>query len=137
MKKIWVMIIVVVVMFAGCREEVIAPNNPAGNINDPIQQRTNNSYTFLINAEDFSYKILVPNTVSGQKYRIVYSLRDYSSGNASVLVLSAAQTVVLSKIIDENADGRILNVDGDSAKQLELNFVNFTGKLSVSLERLQ
>ena len=58
MKKSYLIIItgllLILIFIPSCREDIIAPGNAAGNINQPVRLKSGLSYTFLINAENIS-----------------------------------------------------------------------------------
>ena len=54
LKKIKIFLYSLLLIFFSCREEIISPDNPTGNINEPFLTRTGNSYIFSINASNIT-----------------------------------------------------------------------------------
>jgi hypothetical protein len=135
MKRIFFLtgLYIVSLFLFGCREEVISPNNPAGNINDPIQLRTNYSYTFLINAQNFSMNIKEDTFLNFDKSLITYKLTDYVAGSINVIIFNNQKQQIYSKTLS-GTDGTIpSNVVDENPSRIEIKFNDFSGKFTVKL----
>jgi len=137
MKKIKIFLFFILLLFISCREEIIPPGNPIGNINEPLLTRTNNSYIFSINANNITASIndnTFLNTVKANIYSII---ADYSSGYVQVQVKTGSNSVLYSEKFDANTRGVLGNIYGSQPQVIAIEFRNFTGKFQVTLSRLQ
>ena len=137
MKKIKIFLFFTLILFLSCREEIISPDNPIGNINEPLLTRTNNSYIFSINADNITASIndnTFLNTVRANIYSII---ADYSSGYVQVQVKTNSNSVLYSKVFEANTNGILGNINGSQPQVISLDFRNFTGKLQITLSRTQ
>ncbi len=137
MKKTKIFFFFTLLLFISCREEIISPDNPIGNINEPLLTRTNNSYIFSINANNITATIndnTFLNTVRANIYSII---ADYSSGNVQVQVKTGSNSVLYSQTFEGNTRGILGNINGSQPQVIAIDFRNFTGKFQVTLSRAQ
>lgn len=116
-----------------CREEIISPKNNSGNINEPFKSSHTNSYTFIINAERISQKIIDYPRISYFNTRIFISFLDFSAGSVEISVLSNSNEVLFKRVFVETNDGLYSLLQGVKPHVVEINFINFTGKLKFQL----
>jgi hypothetical protein len=137
MKKIKIFLFSILFLFISCREEIISPDNPTGNINEPFLTRTNNSYIFSINANDITATINDNTFLNSVKSNIYSIIADYSSGYVEVKVKTSGNSVLYSEVFESNTRGSLRNINGYHPEIIAINFQHFTGKLKVTLSRSQ
>ena len=133
MKKIKIFLFFTLFLFFSCREEIIPPGNPAGNINEPLLTRTYNSYIFSINADNITASISDNTFLETFKANIYSIIADYSSGYVRVQVKSNSNSVLYSKTFENNTSGTLENITGSRPQIIAIEFQNFTGKFQVTL----
>jgi hypothetical protein len=126
-------IIFFALFFGSCRQDVVAPNNPAGNINEPQLTRTNFSYSFTINADRITRVVTDNTNLITVKSRFYAVISDYSSGTVEIIVKTRDNDILYSVTFDENTSGTLKEIEGYQPNIITINFVNFTGKFRVTL----
>jgi len=119
-----------------CREEIIPPDNPAGNINQPVQSTSGNSYTFIINADRISNSITDHFSIFSVKSRLFFSLNSYVSGAVQISVFNDQNDLFFQETLNQNITGVSVDFEGKIPNSIVLAFYNFTGKLKVQLTKL-
>jgi hypothetical protein len=118
---------------ASCREEVISPKNNGGNVNEPFKSSYQNSYTFILNAENLSQFVIdYPNIIYSNS-RIFVSVADYTAGSVEVVVLTKSREVIYRNKLVEDNNGSYEIVKGIRPEIIEILLNGFTGKLKVQL----
>jgi hypothetical protein len=130
-------LIPLLILLSGCREEIIPPGNTAGNVNEPVQQRTNNSYSFLINAENISSNVIDYPSLNAFRTRIFMNIRGESSGSVEITFYNDDRLRLYSFLMDDELKVVSNNYEGDSPDVVEIHFRNFTGNLEIKLTRIQ
>ena len=70
----------IIFLSVSCRENIVLPDEFAGNVNEPLELNNFNSYTFLIDAKKISVKYKKQADFSSFYTQISISITDYSSG---------------------------------------------------------
>lgn len=120
------------VLFISCRQDVIPPDNPAGNINEPVYSRTNFSYTFTINASNITRTVTNSTFLDTFRSRIQVVVVDYSSGSVEVVV-EDDDVRLYSAVLNQNTNGMLEEINGFRPETITINFIDFTGKFRVTL----
>ena len=120
-------------LFFSCRQEIVSPDNPAGNINEPQLTRTNFSYTFTINANKITETIADNTYLNTLRSRISMIINDHSSGSVEVIVKSNQNNIVYSELLDGDTNILSNEIEGQQPSVIIFNFINFTGKFKVTL----
>lgn len=126
-------IICLTILLNGCREEIINPENNSGNVNEPYRSNQSNAYTFILNANNISQKVIDYPRITYPNSRIFISVLDYSSGSAEITILSQTREIIFKSILVEDNKGTYKFVQGIRPDMIEINFNNFTGKLNFQL----
>ncbi len=129
--KFFMFLFIVLVM--SCREDIVPPNNPAGNINEPVQTHTNNSYTFIINADNISRSVINYLSLHTTTMRIYTSVLDISSGSVQIFLLDSFNNTWYSRTIASETQNSSEELSGNNPRQIQIKMNNFTGKLKVQL----
>jgi hypothetical protein len=119
--------------FASCREEIIPPFTPSGNINEPVQQITPGSYSFTINAQSISDSLIDHTFFKSSSSRLYLSLFDYLSGAAELTIYDRDRNIIYKSTLDKNFQSPSLNLQGFVPNVVQIFFTNFTGKLTIQI----
>ena len=65
------------ILLISCREDILHPDEIAGNINEPVQVNSRNSYTLIINAKNLSINISAAASFNTTLARISVTLIDH------------------------------------------------------------
>jgi hypothetical protein len=128
--------IVFLFIINSCREEIIPPGNSAGNINQPVQSTSSNSYSFVINADRISNSITDYFSIFSGKSRLFFSINGYVSGSVQISVFNDQNDSFFQETLSQNITGVSVDFDEKIPNSIVLSFYNFTGKLKVQLTKL-
>ncbi len=120
-------------LFSSCREDVVAPGNPAGNINQPVRLKSNSSYTFIINAENISFYLLDYSGITSRHSELFLSLDDYKQGRVSFNIVEYSNQLVYQRQLTDNVSQMTVSLEGSIPDIINISFTNFTGKLKIYL----
>ena len=133
-KKNFYLFLIPLILFIGsCREEIIPPDNPGENINEPTLLSNVNTYIFSINAINISKSYIYNIPFNAVTTRLFSLLEDHSSGFVEIAIRSRQQVTLYSGVLSQNNIGSSFNVEGNYQETILIRFVNFTGKLRVQL----
>lgn len=125
----------IMVFISSCREEVISPGNPAGNINEPVLESYIDYYTFKINASnstlsltDFTYFNAATNYFS-------FTLLDHSSGNVDVAIWGKTNQKIYDTRFSRDFSKTTIIIEGNVPELINIRLTDFTGKLNLQLSR--
>lgn len=128
-----VIVLLYAALLSSCREDVVAPGNPAGNINQPIRLKSNSSYTFIINADNISTTLLDYSGISSRHSKLFLVLDDYKQGRASFNITEYSNQLVYQRQLSENLDQMTVSLEGSTPDIINIRFTSFTGKLKIQL----
>ena len=126
-------LIIPVLIICGCREEIIEPDNIAGNINQPVKTNHQNYYSFAINAENISTNNIDYTVFTGNLSRFSFSLNHYVSGMAEVLIYNRFNKIIFAAIIDETNEGSSFSIENEQPFSIQIKLNDFSGKLKITL----
>ncbi len=129
-------ITVCVIALNSCREEIISPDNIAGNVNEPVKMNTYNSYSFLINAENISSTVTDSSPFTGLKMSCYVTIVDYNSGSVQITVSGKFNYLLFQETFASNISSFANVLEGNSPEYIQLKFRNFSGKLRFELNKL-
>src|SRR3970040_811747 len=98
--KFFLQILSLSVLLISCRQEIVPPDNPAGNINEPVYTRTNFSYSFAINANRITRTVIDNTYLNTTSSRIYLVISDHSSGSVEIKVQNDNNFVLYSSVFD-------------------------------------
>jgi hypothetical protein len=129
------LITILLLLFVSCRENIIAPDNFAGNINEPILISEPNSYTFFINAENITIDVVNNSLFSSTTSRITISIVNYSSGSVSVQVIDPQSISRFNYFGNDDESSYTEALNGFVPQSVGIKTVGFSGKLKVQLTK--
>lgn len=118
-----------------CRQEIIPPENFAGNINAPIQINELNSYIFIINASDISMDVINNTHFTSNMSRISITIFNYSSGYVSVRVTDRQSNARFGYFGNEEENLFTEELIGYIPGSVGIKATDFSGKLKIELTR--
>lgn len=134
LKKI-VFILSVTTLMISCREEIIEPGNLIGKINEPVQLRENNSYMFLLNAENLTMDMSVPLYLNSIRTRFSIKLIGYESGYTSVAVQDNQDMEKFSYFINREISYYTELLDGYVPATIKIRTNEFTGQIQIEFRK--
>jgi hypothetical protein len=101
-------------------------------INKPVESKTDNTYSFEINAEAISSYYISSIPVL-KKLTLKLSLSNYAAGIVNIRLQKAAAGIIYNKFYKENINNFSVNLDNISPDTIQLEFENFSGEFSIML----
>jgi len=129
------LITILLLLFVSCRENIIAPDNFASNINEPILISEPNSYTFFINAENITIDVVNNALFSSTMSRITISIVNYSSGSVNVRVIDPQSISRFNYFGNDDESLFTESLNGYIPEAVGIKTFNFSGKLKVQLTK--
>ncbi len=126
-------LLLILVLIPSCREDIVAPGNAAGSVNQPVRLKSGKSYTFLINAENISTSFRDFSGISSTHSHLILSLDDYSQGQANILILDYSNQLLYNKLMQANLQSTSISLAGRTPDIISISFSNFTGKLKIQV----
>lgn len=120
-------------IFISCREEIIQPDNISGNINQPTQIKEFNSYTFIINADNANFTHSEQTIFTFDVVNLLITNLDYAKGGVELNILNDNGDSYFVYFVNEEIASRIISVQGFIPSSIEIQLIDFTGKLKVQL----
>lgn len=130
-----VFILSVTTLMISCREEIIEPGNLIGKINEPVQLRENNSYMFLLNAENLTMDMSVPLYLNSIRTRFSIKLIGYESGYTSVAVQDNHDMEKFSYFINREISYYTELLDGYIPATIKIRTNEFTGQIQIEFRK--
>jgi len=132
MNKFSVLLFLTLIIFS-CRDEIVEPGNFAGNINEPIQINDRNSFTFLINARQFSMNLSAPATFNSSASKISITLNGHESGTVFISIRDAANRERYTHSLAQDVSFYTDIMDGFVPDIIHIRTESFSGKLRIQL----
>ena len=132
MKRIIFILSLFTLLFA-CREDIIHPDEIAGNVNEPVQVNSRNSYTLIINAKNLSINISALASFNTTLARISVTLIDHESGYVNVSVKDLNDIERFRYFVNNEVNLYTEVIDGYLPNTIDIQLQELTGKLKVQL----
>lgn len=130
---LFVLIGFIIINCISCREDIVSPDNFAGNVNEPLETNKYNSYTFLIDANMVNLDHSELPDFTSYSSRIIISISDYSSGSINVSVRDNQSVRRFNYIGNNEVDLYSKLLNGFIPYAIEFTANNFTGKVKIQL----
>jgi len=130
-----VFIFLLLIHVISCREDIIHPDELTGNVNDPVQLKSSNSYTFIINAKDLSMSISALTSFNTTLARISVTLVDHEAGYVNISVKDFNNIERFRYFVDEDVSLFTEVIDGYLPNTIDIRMQELSGKLRVQLSR--
>lgn len=129
--------LLLLLIFNGCREEIIEPNNPAGNKNFPVREEKENYFNISINADNLTREMFFDTRFSTETNMVNLNVIDRQSGTCTLKIISKDNTILYSSIIEiSNINIRHRIAQGLPSKVF-LKFDSFTGQIKLILYKVK
>lgn len=125
--------IIILFTFTSCREDIIAPGNHAGNVNEPIQESKLNYYSFLISAQNLSSRFSAKTNFYYSTTKILFTITDIENGSVSIGVKDENGATLYNSFIQTDVQSQYGKISGAIPDRIDILFNNFTGKIRLSL----
>ncbi len=121
--------------FQSCREEIISPGNPAGNINEPVFESYIDFYTFKINASNATLSLSDYTYFNANINYLSFSVIDHSSGSADLMLWTRNNLKIYDTRLSKDFSRTTVIIDGNIPELIQIKLNDFTGKVSIQLSR--
>ena len=138
MKQIFIYIyffVTVILLFISCREDIIAPDNFATNVNEPILINESNSYSFVINAQNISIDVVNNTNFNANTSRVSITIVEYSSGSVRIRIIEEQTKSRFTYFGNDEEDFFSESLNGYVPASVAIKTVDFSGKLKIELNR--
>jgi hypothetical protein len=135
-KNLYSLVFLIFPLIISCREEIIEPNNPAGNVNQPIRFEKENYFNIDLNAYKLSTEILFDLYFTSQNNQILIKVSDLISGKLGVRVLASDDKYLYSASFIIGGINTVSRMYLGIPAKMKLNFDNFTGKLKIIIGKI-
>lgn len=134
-KKIYQLLVVLIVfLISSCREDIIPPNNPASNPNQPVRLISNSSYSFILNANNVSTTYKDYPELTGVHTTVHIFLNDYRKGTAIFHIYNNSEQLIFQKAISDTINVYTENIDNEIPSIVQIIFNDFTGNLKIVVD---
>ncbi len=130
-----VFIFSLIILLISCREDIIHPDEIAGNVNEPVQVNSRNSYTLVINAKNLSINISAFASFNTTLARISVTLIDHESGNVNVSVRDFNDVERFRYYVNNEVNLYTEVINGYLPNTINIQLQELTGKLKVQLSQ--
>ncbi|GAB4293091.1 MAG: hypothetical protein Kow0098_13790 [Ignavibacteriaceae bacterium] len=120
-------------LFQSCREEIIPPDNFSGNVNEPQQLVAQNSYTFIINADNITIEHSGDTYFNTNSALILFNITGYEQGTAIFRLLDSSGNIIYTRILNSNLDLEEQVLNSAVPSKVQIIFNSFTGKVKLEL----
>lgn len=131
----FILIICLFIISAACREEILDPYNPAGNVNQPYQELNLNYLNLILTADKFSQEFDIKVNFNTSDVRILISVIDRKEGNIQVNVLNENKSLIFTASIETEVANLIERISGNVPNSIKIKCSDFTGKFRLQLSK--
>ncbi|MGQ9643406.1 MAG: hypothetical protein ACUVT3_06080 [Ignavibacterium sp.] len=128
-------LIISLVILSGCREEILEPYNPAGNINQPYQEKKLNYFNLVMTASNLTYEIDSDLNFNSSDSRILVSVIDRQSGTVTINVLNDSKNLIYVASIETEVPDLVDRIQGNIPNKVKIIFKDFSGKVRIQLSK--
>jgi hypothetical protein len=132
-KKISILFIWLILIFSGCRDDIINPDNKAGNVNEPIILSNNSYFSFYLNADKITYYVLEQAKINVTEFRLYISIDDYKAGYLEIAVSDNNHKLLYFGRFSKKTNAFYKDISGYVPQHVVINFNNFSGSLKFEL----
>lgn len=122
------------ILFDSCREEIIPPNSPLTNLNEPVRLVSNGTYTFILNANDISATYKDYSGLSGIHSIVNISLDNYTGGTVIFHIYNNSEQLIFQKSMSDNIEEFSQHLDNEYPSMVHIIFNDFSGKLKIVVD---
>lgn len=128
-------LIISLIILTGCREEILEPYNPAGNVNQPYQEKKLNYFNLVMTASNLTYEFDSDLNFNSSDSRILVSVIDRQGGTVTINVLNDNRNLIYIASIETEVPNLVDRIQGNIPNKVKIIFTNFSGKLRIQLSK--
>ncbi len=125
----------ILLVYNGCRVDIIEPNNPAGNKNSPVKEGKENYFNIAINADRLTTEMNFDTYFSSEQNMILLKVNDKQSGSCTLKIISTENKILYSTIIEISEINVRQRINQGIPNKVRLICDNFTGKIKLELNK--
>lgn len=129
------LLIISLIFLSGCREEILEPYNPAGNVNQPYQEKKLNYFNLVMTASNLTYEFDSDLNFNSSDSRILVSVIDRQSGTVTINILNDKRNLIYIASIETEVPGLVDRIQGNIPNKVKIIFKDFSGKVRVQLSK--
>jgi hypothetical protein len=126
---------ILILVYNGCRVDIIEPNNPAGNKNFPVKEGKENYFNIAINAEKLTTEMNFDTYFSSEQNMISLKVNDKQSGSCTLKIISTENKILYSSIIEISEINIRQRINQGIPSKVRLTCDNFTGKIKLEINK--
>lgn len=128
-------LIISLIILSGCREEILEPYNPAGNVNQPYQEKKLNYFNLVMTASNLTYEIDSDLNFNSSDSRIFVSVVDKQSGTITINILNDRRNLIYIASIETEVPGLVDRIQGNIPNKVKIIFKDFSGKVRIQISK--
>ncbi len=132
-KKLLILFIWLMLLFSGCRDDIINPDDKTGNVNEPIIINDYNYFSFYLDGDRITYYVLEKAKINVTEFRLYISIDDYEGGYVEIAVSDNNYELLYSGRFLKKTDTFYKDISGFVPQHIVINFNNFSGSLKFEL----
>lgn len=125
---------IMLISIPACREEILEPYNPAGNVNQPIQEKKLNYLNLVMTTSNLTYEFETGVEFNSSDTKIFISIVDCENGKITINVISGNNLIFVTSIETETIN-IVEKIRGKIPDKIRVSFNNFSGKLLLQLSK--
>ncbi|MFA4923958.1 MAG: hypothetical protein WC557_07185 [Ignavibacteriaceae bacterium] len=130
MKRYYYFMIGMILCLTSCKDTSTTSTTVHDNLNAPVITNVTNSFTYSINANQYSSKSNNDLSFLSDSLVVTLSSSTYSSGQAIISVSDSSNAMIFSDTVKSNKTIVITNFKTKKPKYCNLDITNLTAKLS-------
>lgn len=127
-------LMIMLISIPACREEILEPYNPAGNVNQPIQEKKLNYLNLVMTTSNLTYEFETGVEFNSSDTKIFISIVDCEKGKITINVISGNNLIFVTSIETETIN-IVEKIRGKIPDKIRVSFNNFSGKLLLQLSK--
>ncbi len=125
-----------VLLLAGCREEIIPPGQGLGVLNSPIKDNYYRSYSFRVDASNLNLSVSDSVHLNSSRTQLIISNGNYIRGTLTVNLINQQGTLQYTEVLDDDTRSVKRQIENTNIERIEILFNNFTGNIAVRLDAI-
>ncbi|MCS7052527.1 MAG: hypothetical protein NZM09_02195 [Ignavibacterium sp.] len=134
-RYVYIFLILIIFLIVGCREDIIEPDNPAGNKNSPFRTEKENYFDVAINAEGLTTEMIFDTYFNSESNFITVYVNNRQNGLLQINIFSKENKLLFTNRIEIGEVNIRQRISRGIPAKLKLSFDNFTGKIRIVLSR--
>lgn len=128
-------LLLIVILFVSCREDIIKPEVFVGSVNEPVQLNGTNSYSYFLSGKNFTSNLTIPTYINGNSSRVNITLAEYGNGYAQIIIRDSEGKERYRYFMNEDISMFTDVTEGYSPRSIEIKTVDFTGNLKIKITK--